>query len=1280
MKWVGVIVLCVLLVATASASIVYNETQPALDPIDYDDELYLVGDVLNITVYPYNTSSLRYLSNHTCLVYLASSPVTMNHSGVAGEPYWAVHTFNASVDTINVNCNGSWSELPLSVSDRWVARLSSPVYSMASVPITYEASVQEYDTNHDLAAAGSCTINATDFVVENVTHGQMIQGTYLSAGSYNIAFNCSFPLTGSVLASGTTSVTAYEPQLLASGSNPFSSYASSSRITLGSFDIDGDSMDEVLMLGSSGLSIFNGSNLSHDLAHGSGPGLYGASAFFVTDMDFDGDGDVLLDNGTSLHLLSYDAGGFSPSTIATEISDIGAFGAFEINNDFYKDALMLNGSANTWDYTLYRGTASGLVFDSSGRLNLSVGLSCKNMLIFDYDKDAIQELVCLSSFDGGSVALFDRSGFLGDLHTIAPVIHNLGFDASDLLLFQNPMFFSDIDADGEWELGVVELSTNDVHYFENLSSTFDPVFTDTMGGASYYGQGGADLMHSNNRSRLYSLLHSGLSLSMHYDGLISQESAQNYFGSPITLAQNDSSDLLAPYFSGDYKVAYLENDIARFVPQEASYSVAMTLKNFSLSETNETHSLFTEMRFEPSASWRFSDYEFWVRFIGNNNVYRNDYFDSQQNLKYHLVNASGSYSFAVRNDDAYTVDFALNRFANTRTAFASATKQNDACICFFSPFCDLVSTCQFDGSNTTQFLATSINISGAQVLWDAITTNASIRFSDLQPVGSSIRDSQIFNASILFDSGGDLSLEDSTLSNTTLRLVDVNLSVEDSILDRVFVNGSSNLSIQGGSVASLLTGSDFTGRVILNQSSVSSGFFEQGHILYYNVSESGSSSLNATQDYFNCTRVSAGQFSGVVDQTAEILSESSCFLMRRVVNGTAEALFNYSFTFDTGFAYFPWSPLYSAFDSETVVTLNRTFLPVWDYVMNGSWQTDFRNYSLLQNISNLSSVRFSYGSRLNVTVPVAYNYSGLNLTGYVQADSAGFTLNGTILNLSAQVSYAFPFSSFVVSPYAGLVLSGSVLSGLVPPGTYTLSRDLNASAFVPSRTVARHPFNVSVTYSNLNGSYKSSGCTLYVNGSAMAFNDVTLNDSGVYGYSVICSDSKLESINLSGSISVFDSYLTGLSQAERYVPFTVWNNHPYSCSGSLVLNSSRENHTFHFGSGCTAELTLKDDVYSYVLYGDGVTENGSFNVSGNPSFFSIATGIAGFEVETNRADNSYFIISEDSFITKEGLNLTDDNLYNTDEGLETVATSKHSTFFYEGVLFNDGVVHQVVNG
>ena len=603
------------------------------------------------------------------------------------------------------------------------------------------------------------------------------------------------------------------------------------------------------------------------------------------------------------------------------------------------------------------------------------------------------------------------------------------------------------------------------------------------------------------------------------------------------------------------------------------------------------------------------------------------------------------------NDNEYEVTFALNRYSMSLTPPKTDSKENDDCLCFFTDSCAIETTCEFDTGSAVTFSASTINITNARVLWSNVRTNATIRLLNLTSATNFIRDSYVFNTTLHIENGTTLEIRNTTFENTTIVISNISVSLTDSIATGLLIlNGSKNTTITSTVFQNLSTTGTFSGTVKLNNTQVDGALYANGSIRYFNSSEAFVLNTGANQTYYNCTSFTVLDDSGVsldltgTDSYGTLFSSSTCLPIRDNVSGVVFTNYSYVFTFDTNYQYYPTSQNFTLFGATTQIVLNRTFLPVWDYALNGSFQTDFRNYSLLQSVDSLSDVRLSYGEMLNVTVLGPHNYSSLNLSAFLYADDGLIQIADTLGNSTRfEINFSFPYGSVVVTPDANLSIGNGTLFGEVMAGSYQVQRDLVSQVDVPKYAYPNVSFDVGVTYENLNGSIDGiSGCTFFVSDTEVGFTGLNFTSPGSYPYQANCSYPGLENVSYSGVLNVSASYLSGFESALTHTPFVLQNNHPTDCEGNITFTDleSFSEKTFEFNSSCAALVLLSGPEYNYVAEFDSFTESGSVSLGQGFIFFANVFEIVRLGMEQSDVQlSSFWIIDSESFISRQsGLN------------------------------------------
>jgi hypothetical protein len=399
----------------------------------------------------------------------------------------------------------------------------------------------------------------------------------------------------------------------------------------------------------------------------------------------------------------------------------------------------------------------------------------------------------------------------------------------------------------------------------------------------------------------------------------------------------------------------------------------------------------------------------------------------------------------------------------------------------------------------------------------------------------------------------------------------------------------------------------------------------------------------------------------------------------------------YNFTFDTDYLYFNDSVSIGSFDLVQNISLNETHIPVVDYSVNGSFQTNFRNYSLLRNITNLTNVKFSYGNLLNITFLDNLSYSDLDLT-----DVLSFNDNSFSVLVNSSFNFSFRSSgvsdSFMVSPInsSPIIKIGDLISGMfLENGTYLFLDDFTFNKTVPLVSPSLRDFSIDVIFLEATSDLSSS-CVINFSNSSGWFEvfDYSKFDSinlvkGVYDWNLSCFGNMINQSAI-GSIDVVDvdlSYLgkkfkefnlsfisSNISDYSEECDFcqlkiggedVSWDHTTDSSCVAVVSGDSDFEAVVNCSSGTDySEMIVLDD-YSKVFNGRVVL--GEFFIE-NPQYtdveldmFSIYTGGFNFYKDLNSSYNHF----EDNFLSRK--------------------TYYKSLFYFRGMLFNNKTKEKIIN-
>jgi hypothetical protein len=211
--------------------------------------------------------------------------------------------------------------------------------------------------------------------------------------------------------------------------------------------------------------------------------------------------------------------------------------------------------------------------------------------------------------------------------------------------------------------------------------------------------------------------------------------------------------------------------------------------------------------------------------------------------------------------------------------------------------------------------------------------------------------------------------------------------------------------------------------------------------------------------------------------------------------------------------------------------LYRTHIPIWDYSLNTSHMTDFRNYSLLENISNISDVQLSY-SNINVTFSNPLNLSDANLTALFAAQNTWFNVSLDTFDfsfatvISCDFNYSVDFvptgnsSDFSVTPLG----EGCLVAGTLAPARYDFyeanppvyDREILGEFWVVDRSnwvdYSRHIYRI-FSNSIVHPYILSNKGNFYINGSFLNLSYAYSGSIFYYSGSLLNKNQTLELIN-----------------------------------------------------------------------------------------------------------------------------------------------------------------------
>ncbi|MGM5483283.1 MAG: FG-GAP repeat domain-containing protein, partial [Nanobdellota archaeon] len=962
--------------------------------------------------------------------------------------YYNYTCYECDNSYVGVECaDGTIESKSIGYQEHWALSLNPSFFPMVSVENDYNITDVHYvdgeGVRHDFIDC-NLSFEETDFSFSSLPFS--FDYSFVESGTFNWSANCSFSDVGDVSFSGCimdngscVNVSPYEPKLSLADDNPFSDLSSMNGFKLGNYDFNLDGVDDIIILGSE-LLIYSGDDLE-SYSSGSLDPVFNSSSFdssyefFITDFDWDGDGDILIGGNDELILLTYDGDfSFSESWSGT-FNNLASFGSFDIDGDFYKDIIVLNGSHDEpWNYALIEDSDSQKI--TSGTLNLDNNNLeyCEEFIIFDFNKDTIQDLVCLDKTQN-YIRILQRDNLSVNLSSAEFQSYELDYTPSDI-------FFTDIDSDGEWELGVIKKETTGFDTFYSLlfyeiknlskkSIEFNP------NAYNIYSHYQTDLMRENKMNFITGTKTSIFETSIIYNqNEIYNTTKLNPRNSLITKNEKIiSSECLENTVNcNNYVIQYTENNITDYKDDNFDYSMDIFAEKYSDNVSFSFENI--------SSDWNYNNYFFSADFYEVNQKYRNDYFDSQQNLKYYQVHENNSYNFKVPNEDKYVVSFQPNKYSMILANATNKEKEAKGADCpYVSNLSCYVNTTGGD-YNDVVFTSPNSSFVGKRVDWNNISASSNLTFIN-SSAGSEIINSNFSNSNITMFNLPDIKFTNCIFDNVNFDVHNSSISIDDSSVD-LFLNSSTLNSSN-----SVVNGSKTNSTVYVYNGS--SNFTEDVYYYNYSIIEFRNSlneliSLNGSYD--------DGSFSGNSLQKWFLVQENS-------------SLKNYSFDFELNYEYFNESRFLPYLNSSNVFVFEETHIPSWNYSWNTSNMIDFRNYSLLSSIDNLSGNVSLNESDVVLELEVSdYNFSDLDLESYIDViNSSSFYSNFS----NADFRFYGNFSKTVMIPSNNFSVDSVSVFGNVSNGSYYFVSNTNFVNDLPSENFRNINFSEFVNYSHYNG-------------------------------------------------------------------------------------------------------------------------------------------------------------------------------------------------------------------
>jgi hypothetical protein len=1207
------------------------------------DGLILPGDqaIVNFTI-------TDQVTNKNCVIN--SGAVTFNTSTFSYN-----YTTILIGDTIAISCSDDLMyeyEIPY-LTEPYVIRWE--FLSMQNLENSFNMSVFNFSSttlavDRVNVSATSCEIAIEDseyiLLLEAPTIGADSVGyfnhTFSSFGSVSLDATCYFESNVPLELSETLSVSRYEPKLEPVFDHPFSSLTSSSGFRLGNYDLDLDGYDDIIVLSSSGLQVFYGPDYatSHDVTNRMR--MNPETHFFVTDFDWDGYGDILVQNSTSVRLFRFQSRtGYSDELLYSG-SNIQYAGAFDIDGNFLKDIIILNGTEQIWNYTIIQDAdTTGEVIQ--GPLNLGTNKRCDQMLVFDINKDTIQDIICVDKQNAN--ANFIRYLIRDDLSLPTQQFSEfaLGYSASDI-------FFGDITSDGNWDLGVKSLPNfngNNRLYFYNFEvspSLILQTLSSNWHDSSTLGVSQFDPFSDNSNYIWYTTYNDSSVYTNVYDSELNSivYMENNWASMGVSITNVNFSNVLFMNntnweLDSDTKLTYYDNTLALYknAPDDS----------FDL-DINYNEGNIVNFTLDIDADWNYNNYQLVVRHTRSGTVFRNDYFDSRQNLKYYMTSANHQYEFDLSNFDLYTIGVALNKYNMLLTEQISFVQTPASIECLYVEYdCGLI-TSTFENDNTSTFVTKNIKLADVNFftlrnfsLFDTTfeITNATLTFMNMTFENLSI---------VSFENTKNLTMTNSSLIDATIALRNANATLTNVTHANLTINASNavitvyntNVNITGTNITinafnSIVTTFGETENITINsyvRSQIS--FVDQlGNFI--------SRTYNLTSDLFN-------------------LSTTAGTIFTDFLIGRNEVINVFSLEFVEDYLYFPNNKTtYDIINATQNITFISTGLPFWDYAVNGSHQTDFRDYALLESIQNLPQANFSIGDGFNVTFAQPANYSGVNFSTLISRHTdSTFTIGfNTPFNIS--INYTPEERILVLPTYdTAIIQGGNAVVSLSNPGTYRLVSDIIFSAKIPTIIGVELDIVLDAVFSNYNGSINELNiCVLNASldnfQTNMTFADLTqpisFTTQGEYDYVLTCAGELLPTRVESGSFEVLDKYFLNFNQARLHDTFELrfYNNDvveaitecpTYTLSGT-GFSAAHTGGVRVADKTCGWNVTLTSTSVTFTLtpIDSAILLSDTIEFADARVFYDDATVLGSFWTSSNlRA----FVISNNSIISRHLLN------------------------------------------
>jgi hypothetical protein len=484
--------------------------------------------------------------------------------------------------------------------------------------------------------------------------------------------------------------------------------------------------------------------------------------------------------------------------------------------------------------------------------------------------------------------------------------------------------------------------------------------------------------------------------------------------------------------------------------------------------------------------------------------------------------------------------------------------------CLFTEFfCDVVNA-SFSNVTNHQMLPPLIQFAGAVgILENKLLFDQTI---EAKATHLNFRNSNFTNSNIhFFESTSNLTLNNVIITSSLINITDANATIQNSIISQDSTMYGENAVITVRNTNLTITGDN----VIIhahNATIINAG--TNIEINTYNTT-----TLRFVDTLGNTITRTYNITSALYNLTGTASSVLSSFLVSR-----NDVLNAFSLLFFEDFLYFPNNQSeYSFIDAEQTLVFERTGLPNWNYDINGSRQTDFRNFELLTQIESLPQANFSIGEGLNITFTQPANYSGLDFTQLIGRPSLNSVYIGFEHNFTVSLNHS-PSERVVILPGFTLAEVGDnniTFSGNTT-GTYAIVSDIVFSVSIPGIVPFESDESLEIVYQNYNGSINEiETCTINIGDTSLhtleePFKDLSV---GQHTYVVNCIGDELPTRTQSGTFEVKTNYFTSYQSARRFAEFSLefvlGSDSEFGACDQITLTN---NLSTSFGAGVLGEL------------------------------------------------------------------------------------------------------------